>query len=457
MKVPTLCLTWVILASKVNGFFVPPNIESKRFVSLEKKTFKFESPRNTLTIRSSVATPENAVEDEDEKTDLAPRVQIPKFAKPRIEESCDITGITLTRYMMELVKSNPGGEMQELETLINSIQTACKAIGGLIRTASISGLTGAQGGGGSINVQGEEQKKMDVLTNDILKNCLKFTGKLNVLASEEEDDPVPHSDIVVDEASKFVAVFDPLDGSSNVDASIPTGTIFGIFRSDSNECAIDPDLSLKEQKEKCLVQTLQPGTNLVAAGYCLYSSSTHFVFTYGDGVNGFTLDPVMGEFILTHPNIRIPPRGKIYSFNEANRWDWDVPLQEYVTAIQNGEGESGVKYSSRYIGSMVGDIHRTLLYGGIFGYPADKKNKDGKLRLLYEAAPMSFLVEQAGGVALTGKNPIMLIKPKQVHTRVPCILGSQLDVMECQKYYEESTDPELIARCLKRMEEGSAL
>ena len=419
--------------------------------------------RNAFLSMKAVASPEANVDEalndvaEKEEEELATRVKIPTFAKPRIEESCDITGITLTRYMMELVKTNPGGEMQELETLVNSIQTACKAIGGLIRTASISGLTGAQGGGGSINVQGEEQKKMDVLTNDILKNCLKFTGKLNVLASEEEDDPVPHSDIVVDEASKFVAVFDPLDGSSNVDASIPTGTIFGIFRSDSNECAIDPDLSFAKQKEQCLVQTLQPGTNLVCAGYCLYSSSTHFVFTYGDGVNGFTLDPVMGEFILTHPNIRIPPRGKIYSFNEANRWDWDVPLQEYVTAIQNGEGESGVKYSSRYIGSMVGDIHRTLLYGGIFGYPADKKNKDGKLRLLYEAAPMSFLVEQAGGVALTGKNPIMLIKPKQVHTRVPCILGSQLDVMECQKYYESSTDPELIARCLKRMEEGSAL
>jgi fructose-1,6-bisphosphatase I len=359
---------------------------------------------------------------------------------------------------MELAKTNPGGEMQELETLLNSIQTACKAIGGLIRTASITGLTGYHAGGGSVNVQGEEQKKLDVITNDILKNCLKFTGKLNVLASEEEDSPVPHSDIVVDEGNKFVAVFDPLDGSSNVDASIPTGTIFGIFRSDdAKECQIDPDLSAKAQMEKCLVQTLQPGTNLVAAGYCLYSSSTHFVFTYGDGVNGFTFDPVMGEFILTHPNIRIPPRGKIYSFNEANRWDWDVPLQEYVTAIQNGEGESGAKYSSRYIGSMVGDVHRTLLYGGIFGYPADKKNQDGKLRLLYEAAPMAFIVEQAGGLALTGKNPIMLIHPKQVHTRVPCILGSQLDVMECQKYYAESTDPELIARCLKRMKDGSAI
>jgi len=176
--------------------------------------------RNTFLSMKAVASPETNV-DKDlnnvvTEEELATRVKIPTFAKPRIEESCDITGITLTRYMMELVKTNPGGEMQELETLVNSIQTACKAIGGLIRTASISGLTGAQGGGGSINVQGEEQKKMDVLTNDILKNCLKFTGKLNVLASEEEDDPVPHSDIVVDEASKFVAVFDPLDGSSNV-------------------------------------------------------------------------------------------------------------------------------------------------------------------------------------------------------------------------------------------------
>ena len=201
-------------------------------------------------------------------------------------------------------------------------------------------------------------------------------------------------------------------------------------------------------------------------------------------MNGFTYDTHIGEFVLTHPNIRIPERGQIYSFNEANRWDWDKPMQvridslfgsnvigktdasnppsdpspfqqEYVTALQMGQGESGKRYSSRYIGSMVGDVHRTLLYGGIFGYPADANNKDGKLRLLYEAAPMAFLVEQAGGLALTGKNRIMEIRPRGVHQRVPCILGSREDVEELRSFYNASKDPDLIRRCIERLNSAS--
>ena len=199
-------------------------------------------------------------------------------------------------------------------------------------------------GGGSINVQGEEQKKLDVISNDVLKNALRWSGELSTLASEEEDVPVSilgnedsSNEIIVEQSGRYVAVFDPLDGSSNVDAGIPVGTIFGIF--DSAECSVE-DIDFDEDpaklEQKCLQDALQPGTNLVAAGYCLYSSATSFVFTLGSGVYGFTLDENIGEFVLTHPDIKVPPRGKIYSFNEANRWDWDPPLQKYVTDIQQG-------------------------------------------------------------------------------------------------------------------------
>ena len=212
-----------------------------------------------------------------------------------------------------------------------------------MRRSAISGLTGLEDGGGSINVQGEEQKKLDVIANDVLKDALRWSGELSTLASEEEDTPVNilgdsifSDDIIVENSGRYVAVFDPLDGSSNVDAGIPVGTIFGIF--DSAECSVeDIDFDDPESaEEKCLQDTLQPGTNLVAAGYCLYSSATSFVFTLGSGVYGFTLDENIGEFILTHADLKIPTRGKIYSFNEANRWDWDPPMQKYITDIQQG-------------------------------------------------------------------------------------------------------------------------
>ncbi|CAM9556396.1 unnamed protein product, partial [Chrysoparadoxa australica] len=337
--------------------------------------------------------------------------------------------MTLTRFMLEQSMKNQ--EYQELEALMASIQMACKTIANLVGRAGISDLTGLQGGGGSVNVQGEEQKKLDIISNDVLKNALRYTGKLGVLASEEEDHPV-----LVEEAynSKYVAVFDPLDGSSNIDAAISTGTIFGIFE-ETEECLVDDEIdSIEAAAEKCLLATLQPGESLVAAGYCMYSSSTILVFTMGNGVNGFTLDPTIGEFVLTHKDIQVPSRGKIYSFNEANSPDWDSGLQNYVQDIKAGNGASGDRYSSRYIGSMVGDVHRTLLYGGIFGYPGDTKNPNGKLRLLYEAAPMSYIVEQAGGKSTTGKQRIMDIHPEQVHQRVPTFLGSKDDVEELESY-----------------------
>merc|ERR1719161_3142025 len=303
--------------------------------------------------------------------------------------------MTLTRYMIQ--QATKDEKYRDMESLMSSIQMACKQIASLVSRAGIQDLTGLEEGGGSVNVQGEEQKKLDVISNDVLKNALRFSGKVGVVGSEEEDAPV-----LIEEAysGRYVAVFDPLDGSSNIDAAISTGTIFGIFEEgDPSGCTI-PDSD-----------------------------------TMGNGVNGFTLDPAVGEFVLTHPNIQIPKRGKIYSINEANYYDWDPALQTYINNLKAGKGESGEKYSARYIGSMVGDIHRTLLYGGIFGYPGDAKNPNGKLRLLYEGAPMSFLVEQAGGKSTTGSQRVMEIAPSGVHQRVPVFLGSADDIDEVSKVY----------------------
>jgi len=327
---------------------------------------------------------------------------------------------------------------------MNGVQAACRLIADMVGKAGIQDMTGLAGTGE--NVQGEEQKKLDILSNDVFKDKLAKTGCMAFLGSEEEDEAIH---ITGRHGGDYVAVFDPLDGSSNVDANIPTGTIFGVYEeAESMEnCVVDADGNAEAQ---CLLNTLQPGTSLVASGYCLYSSSCIFVLTLGAGTHGFTYDRSIGEFVLTHPDIQIPKRGKIYSMNEANRWNWDKPLQEYVTALQTAECETKTQYSSRYIGSMVGDVHRTLLYGGIFGYPADTKNKNGKLRLLYEAAPMSFLIEQAGGLSLTGKTRIMDLKPKEVHQRVPFLAGSADDVLEMKSYYDASDDPEIIKRCLER-------
>lgn len=361
---------------------------------------------------------------------------------PVFDEVCETTGVTLTRFMIEVASLNP--ELTELPALFSGIETACKSISNMVKRSQLLGTVGLADGGGSINVQGEEQKQLDVMTNDVLKRALRFTGRMGVIASEEEDTPVDvegiseKADIMFDETAKYTAVFDPLDGSSNVDAGIPTGTIFGIFEHDG-ECEIDPvtaDDGLSEQDLKCLENTLKPGTDLVASGYCLYSSSCFFVFTIGSGVYGFTLDENIGEFVLTHPNIKIPETSKLYSFNEANLPQWDPPMRETVEKWRVGEGKSGTRFSSRYIGSMVGDVHRTLLYGGVFGYPADKKNVNGKLRLLYEGAPMSYLMEQAGGMSTTGKERVMEITPEQVHVRVPIIMGSMNDVMEVKEAYD---------------------
>mmetsp|Transcript_25597 Transcript_25597/g.38281 ORF Transcript_25597/g.38281 Transcript_25597/m.38281 type:complete len:420 (-) Transcript_25597:380-1639(-) len=365
---------------------------------------------------------------------------------PVFDEVCETTGVTFTRFMSEVAMLNP--EISELTTLFGAIDTSCKAITNLVKRSQLpsSETLGYQG---EVNVQGEDQKKLDVITNDLLKRALRFTGKLGVLASEEEDEPVDlvgneegkSTEVIFEETDKYVVVFDPLDGSSNVDAGIPTGTIIGVYEHDEN-CIVDG----AEDIDNCLANTLQPGTKLVAAAYCLYSSSTFLVLTLGNGVYMFTLDEQIGEFILSKPNVQIPDSSPIISFNEANIEKWDEPMKNTVKAWREGTGASGQRYSSRYIGSMVGDVHRTLLYGGVFGYPADTKNTSGKLRLLYEGAPMSFIMEQAGGLSTTGTQRVMEITPDFVHQRVPIVMGSKNDVQEVIDAYAAATaEKELVA------------
>ncbi|KIP09487.1 hypothetical protein PHLGIDRAFT_126234 [Phlebiopsis gigantea 11061_1 CR5-6] len=327
--------------------------------------------------------------------------------------------ITLTRHVLAQQFQLGAQATGDLTMLLTAIQTTSKFIATNVRKARLINLVGLAG---DTNVQGEEQKKLDVLSNDIMVNSLRASGKTAVLVSEELEDAI----IIEDRyKGKYCVVFDPLDGSSNIDAGVNIGTIFGIYQ-------ITPDST------GTISDVLRPGSEMVAAGYTMYGSSANLVLSTGHGVDGYTLDAALGEFILTHPDIKIPPRGKIYSFNEGNSMYFHKPVINYLNSIKyptNGKSP----YSARYIGSMVADVHRTLLYGGIFGYPDDKKSKSGKLRLLYEAFPMAFLTEQAGGVATTGRGRILDIQPTSIHERCPVFLGSRDDVNDVIKFYEEDS------------------
>lgn len=332
--------------------------------------------------------------------------------------------ITLTRHILAEQHRLGPAATGDLTMLLNAIQLTSKFISTNVRKARLLNLVGLAG---ETNVQGEEQKKLDILSNDIMVNALRASRKTAVLVSEELEDAVI---IETDKRGKYCVVFDPLDGSSNIDAGVNIGTIFGIYE-------------IKPGSTGSIDDVLQPGSTMVAAGYTMYGSSANLVLSTGNGVNGFTLDQGLGEFILTHPNIQIPTRGKIYSFNEGNSMYFHQPVINYLNSIKfpdqtvkNGEGKSKSPYSARYIGSMVADVHRTLLYGGIFGYPDDKKSKKGKLRLLYEAFPMAYLTEQAGGLATTGKIRILDIQPTEIHERCPVFLGSKEDVEDLISFYD---------------------
>ncbi|XP_069486883.1 fructose-1,6-bisphosphatase 1-like [Ambystoma mexicanum] len=320
----------------------------------------------------------------------------------------DTDVITLTRFVMaEGRKAKGTGEFTQL---LNSLCTAVKAISSAVRKAGLANLYGIAG---STNVTGDQVKKLDVLSNDMVINTLKASYSTCVLVSEEDT----HAIIVEPEKrGKYVVCFDPLDGSSNIDCLASIGSIFAIYK---KVCEGEPS-------EK---DALQPGRNIVAAGYALYGSATMMVLGTQYGVNGFMLDPAIGEFILVEKNMKIKKKGNIYSLNEGYAKFFDPAVTEYITKKKFPEDGSS-PYGSRYVGSMVADVHRTLVYGGIFLYPANAKSPKGKLRLLYECNPMAYIMERAGGMATTGQEPVLDVKPDDIHQRVPFVLGSPEDVQE---------------------------
>lgn len=322
--------------------------------------------------------------------------------------------MTITRFVLNEQSKYPESR-GDFTILLSHIVLGCKFVCTAVNKAGLAKLLGLAG---ETNVQGEDQKKLDVLSNEVFIKALVSSGRTCILVSEEDEEA---TFVEPAKRGKYCVVFDPLDGSSNIDCGVSIGTIFGIYM-------------MKDAHEPTLDDVLQPGKNMLAAGYCMYGSSCTLVLSTGKGVNGFTLDPSLGEFILTHPDIKIPKKGKIYSVNEGNAKNWDGPTSKYVESCKFPEDGSSPK-SLRYIGSMVADVHRTLLYGGIFLYPADKKSPNGKLRVLYEVFPMSFLMEQAGGQAFTGKERALDLVPMKIHERAPIFLGSYNDVEEIKRLY----------------------
>jgi fructose-1,6-bisphosphatase I len=280
---------------------------------------------------------------------------------------------------------------------------------------------------GSTNVHGEEVKKLDVFAHDTLVKAMEVSGHLCAICSEESETLIPVDDKYLGNrlTSKYICHFDPLDGSSNIDANISIGTIFSIYK------------RMSESGPGVLSDCLQKGDRQVAAGYVIYGSSTILVYTTGEGVHGFTLDPSVGEFLLFYENITIPKTAKTYSINEGNFSKWSNGLQNYINYLKENAEDKKRPYTSRYVGSLVADFHRNLLYGGIFMYPSDNKNKNGKLRLLYEANPLAFIVEQAGGRATDGCTRILDKEPKALHERTPLFIGSEETVKEAEKFLSE--------------------
>jgi fructose-1,6-bisphosphatase I len=334
--------------------------------------------------------------------------------------------ITVTEHLLLHQKMVPMATGR-FTRLFNELILSAKLIA---RAVSKAGLVDILGFTGDINVQGEEVKKLDEFANRVLIHRLSRCGALCAMASEENADVIEIPDGLP--MGDYFVIFDPLDGSSNIDANVSIGTIFSIYRRKS---PTDSRLLASDY--------LQKGSEQVAAGYILYGSSTMMVFTTGDGVNGFTLDPSVGEFLLSHPNIRIPEQGNIYSVNEGYYHYWDKPTLEVLAHFKAAGMTRKKPYSLRYIGSLVSDFHRNLVYGGIFMYPSDNRDPNkpsGKLRLMCEAAPMAFIVEQAGGLATDGHRRILDIQPEHLHQRVPLFVGSKNDVQQVSEIYSKYAD-----------------
>jgi fructose-1,6-bisphosphatase I len=326
---------------------------------------------------------------------------------------------TLDEFTIQQMRNFPNAT-GELSGLLRDIGLAAKRVNVEVNKA---GLVDILGDAGLVNVQGEEVKKLDVFANDQFMGVLRHGISCAGIGSEELDDVVIFDDEISNN-SKYVCVFDPLDGSANIDVNVSIGTIFSVFRrvSPIGTPAVEADF-------------LQPGNKQVAAGYIIYGSSTIMVYATRRGVNGFTLDPSIGEFTLSHPNIKCPESGKIYSVNHGNFFQYDEGVRNYINCCQRKDKTSGGPYTQRYIGSMVSDVHRNLIKGGIFMYPGFTGKPEGKLRLMYECNPFAFIIEVAGGKATDGKQRVLDKIPSHVHERTPFFVGSQLMMEELETYY----------------------
>jgi len=327
---------------------------------------------------------------------------------------------TLDEFTIQQMRDFPNAT-GELSGLLRDIGLASKRINVEVNKA---GLVDILGDAGSINVQGEEVKKLDVYANNQLVGVLRHGISCAGIGSEELDDILVFDDEISNN-SKYVCLFDPLDGSANIDVNVSIGTIFSVFR---RVTPIGTPVTIED--------FLQPGIRQVAAGYVIYGSSTILVYATRRGVNGFTLDPSIGEYTLSHPDIKCPPSGRIYSVNHGNFFQYSEKVREYINVCQKKDHTNGGPYTQRYIGSMVSDVHRNLIKGGIFMYPAIKDKPGGKLRLLYECNPFAFIVEVAGGKATDGKQRILDIQPTEVHQRTPLFIGSKLMMEELESFID---------------------
>ena len=344
---------------------------------------------------------------------------------------------TLTQFLIEERRRFPNAS-GDFNALILDVALACKAIARAVAFGELGGAMGnhAPETGGSVNVQGETQKKLDVLSNNVFIRRTEWAGNLAGMASEEMD--LPYQIPAQYPRGKYLLVFDPLDGSSNIDVNVSVGSIFSILR--VNQEVADTGRDLVE------TDFLQPGTQQVAAGYALYGPTTMLVLTVGDGVNGFTLDPTLGEFMLTHPRMQVPTETQEFAINASNSRFWEAPVKRYVDECLAGKtGARAKDFNMRWIASMVAEAHRILMRGGVFLYPRDSKDpsKPGRLRLLYEANPIGLIMEQAGGRASTGRKPMLSVKPTSLHQRIGLVFGSKSEVERIERYHAEPATVEL--------------
>jgi fructose-1,6-bisphosphatase I/sedoheptulose-1,7-bisphosphatase len=337
--------------------------------------------------------------------------------------------LTLTQYLIEQRRRFPEAT-GDFNALILDVALACKAIARAVAFGELGGAMGKHAGaaGATVNVQGEQQMKLDVLSNELFLRANEWGGHLAGMASEEMDEP--HRIPAHYPRGKYLLLFDPLDGSSNIDVNVSVGSIFSVLRAPDE--AVAGDLKLEH--------FLQPGAQQLAAGYALYGPTTMLILSVGNGVAGFTLEPNLGEFMLTHPDLKVPADTQEFAINASNRRFWEAPVQRYVEECQAGrEGPRGKDFNMRWIASMVAEAHRILMRGGVFLYPRDNKvpQRAGRLRLLYEANPIGFIMEQAGGRASTGRQNVLTVQPESLHQRVGLVFGSRNEVERIERYHAE--------------------